>query len=72
MGRECQIEIIAKNMKRSGFYLKGKCPFHDEKTPSCLYDVEKDEYKCFGCGKTGSGFELAQAYAEQNSISKEA
>ena len=27
------------------------CPFHAEKTPSCV--VQDATYKCFGCGKTG-------------------
>lgn len=30
------------------------CPFHDEKTPSCVISPEKNLYHCFGCGAGGS------------------
>ena len=39
-------------------YPKGKgvtiCPFHSEETPSCLLDMEKKEFYCFGCEKKGT------------------
>lgn len=38
--------------KISGQY-KGKCPFHEEKTPSFTITKDKKKYKCFGCGETG-------------------
>lgn len=30
------------------------CPFHAEKTPSCVITPEKGLYHCFGCGAKGS------------------
>ncbi|MEE1587681.1 DNA primase [Escherichia coli] len=30
------------------------CPFHDEKTPSCVISPEKNLYHCFGCNAGGS------------------
>ncbi|MDX4947324.1 CHC2 zinc finger domain-containing protein, partial [Providencia manganoxydans] len=30
------------------------CPFHDEKTPSCVISPDKNLYHCFGCGAGGS------------------
>lgn len=30
------------------------CPFHDEKTPSCVISPDKNLYHCFGCGMGGS------------------
>ncbi|MBE5223386.1 toprim domain-containing protein [Pectobacterium sp. A113-S21-F16] len=30
------------------------CPFHQEKTPSCVISPEKNLYHCFGCGAGGS------------------
>jgi DNA primase len=27
------------------------CPFHEEKTPSCVIDCHKKRVPCFGCGK---------------------
>ena len=29
------------------------CPFHEEKTPSCVIDTVRNTFKCFGCGKSG-------------------
>ncbi|MEL4889781.1 CHC2 zinc finger domain-containing protein, partial [Pectobacterium betavasculorum] len=30
------------------------CPFHQEKTPSCVISPEKNLYHCFGCDAGGS------------------
>ncbi len=30
------------------------CPFHDDKTPSCMINPEKNEFNCFGCDAGGS------------------
>lgn len=32
--------------------LKGLCPFHDEDTPSFVYNKKNHSMHCFGCGKT--------------------
>lgn len=29
------------------------CPYHDEKTPSCLIDPDTGEFSCMGCGAKG-------------------
>jgi DNA primase len=29
------------------------CPFHSEKSPSCVIDRVRNTFKCFGCGKGG-------------------
>lgn len=41
------------NLKPSGKYLKGLCPFHKEKTPSFFVDPGKQNFRCYGCGKHG-------------------
>lgn len=41
------------DLRRAGVNLKGRCPFHDEKTPSFVVSPAKGIYKCFGCGKAG-------------------
>ena len=33
------------------------CPFHREKTPSCMFDSE-GRYHCFGCGANGDSIDL--------------
>ena len=31
-----------------------RCPFHDDRTPSCSVSLRRKCYQCFGCGKTGT------------------
>jgi len=31
---------------------KGLCPFHEENTPSFIYNPKNQTFKCFGCGKS--------------------
>ena len=41
------------NLKKRGRNFFGLCPFHGEKTPSFSINMDKQIYKCFGCGKGG-------------------
>jgi len=43
-------------LKKSGKEWKGKCPFHDDRTPSFYVVPDKGFYKCFGCGESGDVF----------------
>jgi len=43
-------------LKQTGKNFLGLCPFHHEKTPSFTVNVEKQIYKCFGCGEGGTVF----------------
>ncbi|MEX0935605.1 MAG: DNA primase [Gemmatimonadota bacterium] len=43
-------------LKRSGKEWKGRCPFHDDRTPSFYVVPDKGFYKCFGCGESGDVF----------------
>lgn len=40
---------------------KGRCPFHDEKTASFIFNPKSNKYHCFGCGKT---IDVIDAYIE--------
>ncbi len=50
------VEVISDHvqLKKAGRYLKGLCPFHDEKTPSFHVDPVKQLFHCFGCGEGGN------------------
>jgi DNA primase len=37
----------------SGRLYKAVCPFHEERTPSLVVDLETMRYRCFGCGREG-------------------
>jgi DNA primase len=39
--------------KSSGTRYMGRCPFHEERTPSFSVNADLNLYHCFGCGKGG-------------------
>lgn len=48
-------------LARRGGRWWGRCPFHDERTPSfCLIPPENRTYYCYGCGATGDAFTWMQ------------
>jgi len=52
------VDYISKDLRliRSGSSIKALCPFHKEKTPSFTINENKENYRCFGCGKAGDIF----------------
>lgn len=52
------VEIIRQYMplKASGSNFSGRCPFHNEKTPSFTVSPTKQVWHCFGCGRGGDLF----------------
>ncbi|MEO2138667.1 MAG: DNA primase [Thermoleophilia bacterium] len=48
-------------LTRRGGRWWGRCPFHDERTPSfCLIPPENRTYYCYGCGASGDAFTWMQ------------
>jgi DNA primase len=47
-------------LRRSGGRLVGRCPFHDERTPSFSVDPLEKLYYCFGCQAGGDVFTFLQ------------
>ena len=47
-------------LKKAGVNYKGRCPFHNEKTPSFVVSPTKGIYKCFGCQKGGNSINFIQ------------
>ncbi len=55
----CNILDIVSNyvsLKRAGKNWVGRCPFHEERTPSFTVNQEKQLFHCFGCGEGGDLF----------------
>ena len=57
-------EVVSSYVKldRAGKNLKGKCPFHNEKTPSFYVSPDRGGYYCFGCGAKGDIFNFVQQF----------
>ncbi|MGE5443665.1 MAG: CHC2 zinc finger domain-containing protein [Ignavibacteriales bacterium] len=44
------------HLRKSGNKFTGKCPFHDDRSPSFVVYPETSSYYCFGCKKSGDIF----------------
>ena len=64
LARTDLVELIGARvpLKRSGANFMGRCPFHNEKTPSFSVNREKQFYYCFGCGVHGTAIGFLMDY----------
>jgi DNA primase len=46
------------HLEKKGKSWMGRCPWHEDSTPSLSVDQEKGLYNCFGCGESGDAFDL--------------
>lgn len=49
-------------LEKTGNNFKGRCPFHNEKTPSFFVSTDRDSYYCFGCHAKGDIFTFVQEF----------
>jgi DNA primase len=47
-------------LESKGTRYMGRCPWHEDGTPSLSVDREKGLYNCFGCGESGDAFTLVE------------
>ena len=61
-------EVVSGYVKleKAGTSYKGRCPFHNEKTPSFFVSPVRQSYYCFGCGAKGDIFTFVE---EQEGLS---
>ncbi len=58
------VEVVGQytELRKAGANFSGRCPFHDERTPSFSVNPGEKLYYCFGCGAGGNliGFVMAK------------
>src|SRR5687767_8058924 len=49
------VEVVSgrTSLRKAGARYSGRCPFHEERTPSFPVNPVEKLYHCFGCGKGG-------------------
>jgi len=58
------VSLVSSYIKldKAGGNFKGRCPFHNEKTPSFFVSPDRGSYYCFGCQAKGDIFTFVQEF----------
>ena len=58
------VDIVSSRMalKKAGREYAGRCPFHDDSSPSFSVNPDKQVYHCFGCGASGGLISFVMEY----------
>jgi DNA primase len=56
------VELVSQYtpLRRAGSRYTGRCPFHEERTPSFSVNAADKLYHCFGCGKGGDAISFVR------------
>jgi DNA primase len=56
------VEVVQSRtqLRRSGARFVGRCPFHEERTPSFSVSPDRGTYYCFGCQKGGDAITFVE------------
>ncbi len=52
----CRMEGV--ELRRSGNRYMGRCPFHEDKTPS--FSIKANHFRCYGCGISGDSVDFVR------------
>ncbi len=56
------VEAKGIHLKKNGKGWFGRCPFHDDKTPSLSINPAKNLWQCFGCGAAGDVIRFVELF----------
>lgn len=62
------LEVVGDfvKLKKAGSNYQGRCPFHNEKTPSFSVNPSKQFFHCFGCGVGGDAVKFIMDHEKKN------
>ena len=65
------VDVISTRvpLKKSGREYHGRCPFHDDSSPSFSVNPDKQVYHCFGCGASGGLISFIMEYDNMDFVS---
>ena len=65
------VDVISTRvtLKKAGREYHGRCPFHDDSSPSFSVSPDKQVYHCFGCGASGGLITFVMEYDKVDFIS---
>jgi DNA primase len=65
------VERAGVRLKRSGATrLQGKCPFHDDRTPSFFVYTDRQRFMCYGCKAWGDVLDFVRLHERLASVSE--
>src|SRR3989338_8666081 len=66
------VSLVSSYIKldKAGGNFKGRCPFHNEKTPSFFVSPDRGNYYCFGCFPPGQLVKTPFGYHEIETLDK--
>ena len=58
------VDVVSSRipLKKAGREYAGRCPFHDDSSPSFSVNPDKQVYHCFGCGASGGLISFVMEY----------
>lgn len=79
VGKEIKSELGGRELAKVLYYYglipdvetaeqKIVCPFHEDMNPSLIVNLEKGNWYCFGCNKSGNAFDFAQGIEAKRGI----
>jgi hypothetical protein len=58
-------EQVALRPYAGGTFLRGCCPFHDDKNPSFYVNRQKETFGCWGCGAHGDAWDFMELWLQR-------